>query len=121
MLYAICLLAQNNTDNQEGPPFIVQFLPLIAIFVLFYFLLILPAQRRERRHKETVLNALKKNDKVLTTAGIIGVVANIKDEEVTLRLEEGKIRVLRSTITRIFGTEEPAKDQKPEVEERIKK
>jgi preprotein translocase subunit YajC len=107
------LLAQNTP--QEGPPWYASFLPLILIFALFYFLLIMPAQRRERKHRETVLNALKKGDKVLTNAGILGVVANVKDDEVTLKLEEGKLRVLRSTISKILGPEEPAKDQKQEA------
>jgi preprotein translocase subunit YajC len=115
MLYALLILADNAKEGEGQAPFILSFLPIILIFVLFYFLLILPAQRRERRQREAIMGALKKNDKVLTTAGIIGVVANIKDEEVTLRLEEGKMRVLRSAITKIFGPEEPAKDQKQEV------
>ena len=117
MLATVMLLAQNNTTSTEGPSWVIQFLPLIVIFALFYFLLILPAQRRERRHRENVLNALKKGDKVLTNSGIIGVVANVAadKDEVTLKLEEGKLRVLKSTISKIFGPEEPAKDQKQEA------
>jgi preprotein translocase subunit YajC len=105
------LLAENTPKGEEGaPPIWATFLPLVLIFIVFYVLLILPAQRRERKHKETVLNALKKGDKVLTNAGIIAVVANIKDDEVTLKLEEGKVRVLKGTISKILGTEEPAKE-----------
>jgi preprotein translocase subunit YajC len=120
MLSFFALLAQNDT-NKEGPNPLLSLAPFIIIFVLFYVLLILPAQRREKKQRQAILAALKKGDKVLTHSGIIGVVANIKDEEVMLRLEEGKMRVLKSTIGRILGPEETPKEQKPEVEDRIKK
>jgi preprotein translocase subunit YajC len=116
MFATILIFAQNNsTDGGGGMPPLMGLLPFVIIFVLFYLLLILPQQRKERKHRETVLNALKKGDKVLTNAGIIGVVSTIKDDEVTLKLEEGKLRVLKGTISRIYGPEEAAKDQKQEV------
>ena len=49
---------------------------------------------------ETLFSSLKNNDRVLTNAGIIGTVANIKDDEVSLKLEEGRVRVLKSSIAR---------------------
>jgi preprotein translocase subunit YajC len=119
MLTALALLAQN--EQKDAPSPLITLAPLIVIFVLFYVLLILPAQRREKRQRQAIFAALKKGDKVMTSAGIIGVVANIKDDEVTLRLEEGKMRVVKSTIARILGAEEAPKDQKQEVEDRIKK
>jgi preprotein translocase subunit YajC len=116
MLDVLLLFAQGDKQPEGGAPDIFRMmLPLLLIMGLFYLLLILPAQRRERKHKETILNALKKGDKVLTTAGIIGVVSFIKDEEVTLKLEEGKMRVLRSTIARIFGAEDQPKDTPQET------
>jgi preprotein translocase subunit YajC len=116
MLAVLTLLAENNDKGQESPfGALGMFLPLILILVLFFFLIILPARRRERQHRENVLNVMKKNDKVLTNSGIIGVVANIKDDEITLKLEEGKMRVLRSTILKIYGPDEPVKDSKQET------
>jgi preprotein translocase subunit YajC len=120
MLELMLLFAEDKpTDGGGGG--LTMFLPLLVIMALFFFLIILPARRKDRQHRENVLNVLKKNDKVLTNSGIIGVVANVKDDEVTLRLEEGKMRVLKSTILKIFGPEEPAKETKQEASDQIKK
>jgi preprotein translocase subunit YajC len=106
MLESLLVFAQEK--GQEGMGIQSFLVPIIIMAALFYFLLILPAQRRDRKHRETVLNALKKGDKVVTNAGILGVVHFVKDEEVTLKLEEGKVRVLKSTVARILGAEEQA-------------
>ena len=84
-------------------------LPMLAIMALFFFLIILPAQRREKKQREMIMAALKKNDEVVTAAGIIGVVAHIKDnaDEVTLKIDDNaRIRVLKSSIVRIVTKEE---------------
>jgi preprotein translocase subunit YajC len=121
MLDALLIFAQEK--GQEGPGLTGFLVPIIIMAALFYFLLILPAQRRDRKHRETVLNALKKGDKVVTSAGILGVVHFVKDEEVTLKVEEGKVRVLKSTIARILGAEESAASDaaKQATSEAIKK
>jgi preprotein translocase subunit YajC len=124
MFENLLLFAQNTANTtQDSPPIWFQFAPIILIVAVFYFLLILPARRREKQHRDNVLNVLKKNDKVVTNSGIIGTVANISasGDEVTLRLEEGRMRVLKSTIARILGPEEAAKDQPQATDERIKK
>ena len=118
MLYAIVLFAQDAAKQQpqEAPPFWTSFMPLILIMVAFIFLIVLPARRRERQQRENLYNALKKNDEVLTSSGIIGIVANIKDNEVTLKVDESsnvRLRVLRSSIVQILpkeGAKEGAKD-----------
>jgi preprotein translocase subunit YajC len=69
------------------------------------FLIVLPARRKERQQRELLFNTLKKNDEVLTSGGIIGTVANIKDDEVTLKVDESsnvRIRILRNSIIRIL-------------------
>jgi preprotein translocase subunit YajC len=105
------LLAQNT---QEAPNPFLALMPFLIILVLFYLLLIWPAQRREKRQREAILKALEKGQKVLTNAGLIGFVASIpNDDEVVLKLEEGKVRVLKSTIIKIYGAEEAAKESKP--------
>ena len=111
MLHAVLLFAQEKGANGEGSA-LITFAPLILIVILFYFLIIAPARRKERQQREMLNKNLKKNDRVLTNAGIIGTVANIKDEEVTLKLDEGRMRILKSTIARILGDEEAAKDGK---------
>jgi len=87
------------------------FMLLPLILILFWFMVLLPNQRRERRERENLLNALKKNDEVLTNAGIIGIVANVKDTEVSLKIDENtRMRVLKSAIVKILTTKEVSGD-----------
>jgi preprotein translocase subunit YajC len=83
---------------------LVQFLPLILIFVVFYFLLIRPQQRKAKEHR-AMLDALRRGDRVVTGGGIIGNVARVDTpEEVTVDIADGvRVRVLRSTITRVLA------------------
>ena len=97
----------------DGTALLVNFLPFIAIGVLFYFLLIRP-QRSEQARRLTMLGAVKKNDRVVTIGGIYGVVANVHREadEVTLKVDEAtntKLRVTLSSIGRVLG-DEPSAD-----------
>ena len=85
-------------------------LPILGIMMLFFFLIILPAQRKQRKEQETLMSGLKKNDEVVTSGGIIGVVANINDagDQVTLKVDDNtRIRVLKSSIARILKKDEP--------------
>ena len=93
-------------DNQSA---LIQFLPLVLIFVVFYFLLIRPQQRKAKDHK-TMLDALRRGDRVVTGGGIIGTVARVDNpEEVTVDIADGvRVRVLRSTITSVLAKPDPA-------------
>ncbi len=74
------------------------FLPLILIMVIFYFLMILPAQRRQKKVTE-MLKELKTGDKVVTNGGIYGTIVGLEDDAVQLRIaEQVKIKVSRSAI-----------------------
>jgi preprotein translocase subunit YajC len=90
---------------------LVQFLPLILIFVVFYFLLIRPQQRKAKDQK-TMLEALRRGDRVVTGGGIIGTVARVDNpeaEEVVVEIAENvRVRVLRSTITTVLAKPDPA-------------
>ncbi|KIL98928.1 Preprotein translocase subunit YajC [Paramagnetospirillum magnetotacticum MS-1] len=99
-----------------------QFLPLILIFVVFYFLLIRPQQKKMKLHKE-MLGQLRRGDRVVTAGGIIGTVNKlINDTEVSVEIAEGvRVRVLRATITEVLSKTEPvaadkAKDEKSDAE-----
>ena len=75
------------------------FLPLIIIMGIFYVLLILPAQRRQKKTQE-MINALKNGDKVITTGGLFGTIVGIEGESVQLRIaDQVKVKVLRSAVT----------------------
>jgi preprotein translocase subunit YajC len=88
---------------------LIQFLPLILIFVVFYFLLIRPQQRKTKDHK-AMLDALRRGDRVVTGGGIIGTVSRVDSpEEVTVDIADGvRVRVLRSTITSVLAKPDPA-------------
>lgn len=80
------------------PSSIGLFLPLILIMVIFYFLMILPAQRRQKKVTQ-MLKALKTGDKVITNGGIFGTIVGLEDEAVQLRIaEQVKIKITRSAI-----------------------
>ncbi len=84
------------------------FLPLIAIFVVFYFLLIRPQQKRAKQHKE-MLSQLRRGDRVVTGGGIFGTVNKVvSDTEVSVEIADGvRVRVLRSAIQEILSKPEP--------------
>lgn len=110
MLQVVMLLAEADKQAPEQAPPWSPLLMMGAIFALFFFMVILPARRRERLQRETLATSLKKNDKVLTSAGIIGIVADLKDDEAILKIDESanvRMRILRSTIVRILTPKEP--------------
>ena len=93
-------------DNQSA---LIQFLPLVLIFVVFYFLLIRPQQRKTKDHK-AMLDALRRGDRVVTGGGIIGTIARVENpEEVTVDIADGvRVRILRSTISSVLAKPDPA-------------
>jgi preprotein translocase subunit YajC len=88
-----------------GPGQILSFLPLILIFVVFYFLLIRPQQKKAKQHQE-MLGKLKKNDEVMTSGGIYGKVVSLADHVVTLEVAPNvRIRVNRPQISAVITNE----------------
>ena len=83
--------------------------PIVLIFIVFYFLLIRPQQRKMKQHRE-MLSLVKRGDKVLTGGGIIGTVTRVKDDdELVVEIAEGvKINVLRGTLSDVLSRTEPA-------------
>src|SRR5713101_4681584 len=87
---------------------LIQFLPLVLIFVVFYFLLIRPQQRKAKDQK-AMLDALRRGDRVVTGGGIIGTVVRVDTpEEATVDIADGvRVRVLRGTITSVLAKPDP--------------
>ncbi|WP_310600106.1 preprotein translocase subunit YajC [Desulfobulbus sp.] len=89
---------------------IVQFVPLILIFVVFYFLLIRPQQKKAKEHQNYLAN-LKKGDRVITGGGIHGVIAGLSDTIVTLEVADNvRIKISRGAIA---GSASEAEKQAP--------
>ncbi|MEJ0070201.1 MAG: preprotein translocase subunit YajC [Pseudomonadota bacterium] len=84
------------------------FAPLVAIFVVFYFMLIRPQQKKAKQHRE-LLNQVRRGDRVVTGGGIIGTVTKVvSDTEIQVEIAENvRVRVLRATITDILAKTEP--------------
>ena len=87
-----------------------QFIPLILIFIIFYFFLIRPQQKRVKDHK-TMVDSLKRGDEVITSGGIIGIVDRVMEDD---RIEviigvNTKVQIIRSTITSLLKKEEVKK------------
>jgi len=77
------------------------FIPLIFLFLVFYFLIIRPQQKKQKEHQAMIAN-LKKNDEVVTSGGIHGVIVNVKDKTFVLRVDENvKIEVDKGSIAYI--------------------
>jgi len=84
----------------------LSFVPFVLIFVVFYFLLILPQQKRQKAQK-AMLEGLKKGDRVVTASGIWGTVTNLGKDTVTLQIADtAKIKIQREHIARLRADEE---------------
>jgi len=84
---------------------IINLVPLILIFAVFYFLLIRPQKKQEKEHKN-MLSSLKKNDEVVTSSGIHGTIVNIKDKTVTLRIDDNvKVEMEKNSIAYTKNTQ----------------
>ena len=92
---------------------LISLMPLLLIFVVFYFLLIRPQQKKMKQHRE-MIGALKRGDRVLTAGGIIGTVVKIEEDNTLLVdiAKDVRVRVARSTISEVIGKPQPA--TKPE-------
>ena len=84
-----------------------QFIPLILIFIIFYFFLIRPQQKRVKDHKAMV-EGLKRGDEIITSGGIIGTVERVmEDDRIEVLIDENtKVQIIRSTVTSLLKKEE---------------
>jgi preprotein translocase subunit YajC len=81
--------------------FMVQIFPLILIFIIFYFLLIRPQQRRVKQHQAMVM-AVKPRDTAITNGGLIGKVTKVDEDEVEIEIAQGvRVRVVKSMLSDI--------------------
>ncbi len=87
--------------NQAPPNPLMSLLPIAAIFLIFYFLIIRPQQKQAKEHQK-MLEALKKGDRVLTNGGIYGTIVGFRGTDIELKVAENlKILVARSAVSRL--------------------
>jgi preprotein translocase subunit YajC len=86
-----------------GGPFFI-----LAVFALLYFVIILPMNRRQRKEQEQTLASIKRGTKIATGSGIIGVVVTADEgkDEIVIRSEDTKLRILRSSVSKVLGQDE---------------
>jgi preprotein translocase subunit YajC len=91
------------TQSGQVSP-LLQLVPFIFIFVIFYFMLIMPQRKQQKEHQKMIAN-LKKNDDVVTSSGIHGTIVNVKDTTVILRVDENvKIEMEKVSIAALKTT-----------------
>ena len=96
-MFRILAQAGEGAPGPQPNP-LMQFLPLILIGVIFYFLLIRPQQKQRKEH-QALIQSLKTGDKVVTNAGIHGLIANVKDGTVTLKIADNvKVEFDKSSV-----------------------
>ncbi|MGB9757410.1 MAG: preprotein translocase subunit YajC [Candidatus Bipolaricaulaceae bacterium] len=89
--------AQTTTGTETSSQLISLVIILVVFFAVFYFLLIRPQRRRQKEHL-ALLSSLKRGDRVITAGGIIGTIEDIDENEVILAVEEGKLRIAKSSV-----------------------
>ncbi|EQB14191.1 preprotein translocase subunit YajC [Sphingobium lactosutens] len=104
--------AQTAGGQASGAGILVQMAPLVLIFVVFYFLLIRPQQKKMKAHKAKI-DAVKKGDQVVTGGGLVGKVVRVDDIYVDVELAPGmKVKAVKATLTDVIDpmTAKPAND-----------
>ncbi len=108
MLNALIAQAQAASPAAGGPNPITSFIPLILIFIIMYFLLFRP-QMRKQKEQQRLVSALKTGDRVVTGSGIHGLISNVKDTTVILKVADNvKIELEKSAVANVMKSE-PAK------------
>ncbi len=80
---------------------LISLLPIVGIFVVFYFLLIRPQQKKAKEHR-TLIAGVRRGDRVVTGGGILGLVTKVRDDEIDVEIAEGvRVKVMKSTIADI--------------------
>ncbi|MCA3247822.1 MAG: preprotein translocase subunit YajC [Azospirillum sp.] len=115
--------AYAQTAGGDGGNFFIQLLPLVLIFVVFYFLIIRPQSKKVKEHKAMV-EALKRGDRVVTSGGLIGTIQRVvSDREAVLEIADGvRVRIVRQMIAEVMAKTEPvaasANDEKADKAEK---
>jgi preprotein translocase subunit YajC len=96
-------------------------LPLVLIFVVFYFLLIRPQQKKMKQHRE-MLGALRRGDKVVTNGGIVGTITKVLNgDELQVEIADGvRVKVMRGMIASVVTRSEPVDDAEESADDKAK-
>jgi preprotein translocase subunit YajC len=99
-LTTLLAMAPQPQPGQQAPPIWTNFIPLILLIVVFYFVLIRPQQKKAKDHQK-LMQSIKPGDKVVTSSGIIGKVLTVREKTVTIRSEDTKLELTKTAIADI--------------------
>ena len=86
----------------QQPSMLASFIPLILIFLIFYFLLIRPQQKKQKEHK-VLLDSIQRGDEILSSGGIIGKVIKVDNDKLTVEISKGvNVNIIRSTVADVI-------------------
>lgn len=119
-MHSILLLLQEKAPPPPGSAFLELLIPFALLILVFYFLLIRP-QQKQQKERQAMIDALRKRDRIVTQGGIKGIVDRIRDNEITLIVDEKKevrIRILKSSVALVEkrSDDEDEASGKPKVE-----
>ena len=103
-MHSLFFAFSNNPSGgaQGGSSLLVSFVPILLIFVIFYLLLILPQQKKQKQH-QNMLNSLSKGDRIVTTGGMYGTVADVKDNMIVLKISEDvKVELVKNAVAAVI-------------------
>jgi preprotein translocase subunit YajC len=90
----------SGSGGQSTAPAWTTMVPFALMIAVFYFLIIMPQQKKAKQHAQLLKN-LKAGDKILTSSGIIGVVITVKDKSLSIRSADTKLEILKSAVTEV--------------------
>ena len=86
----------------QQPSMLASFIPLILIFLIFYFLLIRPQQKKQKEHK-ILLDSIQRGDEILSSGGILGKVLKVDNDKLTVEISKGvHVTIIRSTVADVI-------------------
>ena len=88
--------------SAQQPSMLASFIPLILIFLIFYFLLIRPQQKKQKEHK-ILLDSIQRGDEILSSGGILGKVIKVDNDKLTVEISKGvHVTIIRSTVADVI-------------------
>jgi len=96
----ILALSPPAQSGQSQPPMWTGLMPLVLLFVMFYFVLLRPQQKKQKQHAE-LLKTVRPGDKIVTTGGVVAVVVTVKEKTLSIRSADSKFEITKAAIAEI--------------------
>jgi preprotein translocase subunit YajC len=105
-------MGQGGAATGQGAGGFTSLIPIVLMFVIFYFLLIRPQQKKAKEHRE-MISHLKKGDRIVTSGGLHGRVTAVTDATVTVEIADRvRVKIARGNVSQVLGSSPPSQDNK---------